>query len=125
MKRTISLLCVCLLVLSCLALTGCDSKSAEIPADSPYVGTWTAVKAEVNGVETDMKEALDGDKFIIILNQDGTASVENTEETSSSFWKITDNGVELTGESDMVLRPVGSQLQSTVVGVTFFFDKTA
>ena len=125
MKKVVSILCICLLAISCCALAGCTDKPAAIPADSSYIGTWTAVRAELKGVETDMKDALDGDKFIVILNQDGTACVENTEQTSSANWKITKDGVELTGETDLSFQTVGKQLKSNILGVTIYFDKTA
>ena len=123
MKKFISILCVMALAVSLLAMAGCGSK--EIPADSPYIGTWKAVRAELMGEETDVQEALEGGEWIITLKADGTVEQTSQDESSTGVWQITKKGIKVKFEDSkgsMKFNYENGQLTTKLVA-TFYFDK--
>ena len=56
MKRGICV-CLCIVMLLSLVLTGCGDKSAEA---SPYEGKWIGIVAEAFGMQMSVEEAFDG-----------------------------------------------------------------
>lgn len=125
MKKTLAILCVLMIAVSFLALTGCGSK--EIPADCPYIGTWKATKATLKEEETDIAEVLDGKTWIFELNADGTAKVISGDETSGGVWSITKNGFKVKldeAKSSIKFTAEGDALYTKLIGVKIFFEKT-
>ena len=95
MKKGFTIAAVALLVFSALALVACGSSKGEAPtADSPYVGVWHPVKAEFQGKEVGIDEALNGATYIIELKADGTA-ILTEEKESTGTWTVTDKGVHI------------------------------
>ena len=138
MKKVFVILCVMLMTVSCV-FCGCGKKKDENGsntetqtaqqstaagvAESQYVGTWTAVKAELMGKEADLKEAL-GDELTLELNADGTASLKSSEEESTGNWSETSEGVKLTGtDMNMTLKNENGQLAIDLFGFHIYFDK--
>ena len=126
MKKVFVILCVMLMTVSCV-FCGCGKKkeddggtpaaqsaqsTAASVAESRYVGTWTAVKAELMGKEADLKEAL-GDELTLELNADGTGN-----------WSETSDGVKLTGtDMNMTLKNENGQLAMDLLGFRVYFEK--
>ena len=137
MKKVFVILCVMLMTVSCV-FCGCGKKkeddggppaaqssqnTAASVAESQYVGTWTAVKAELMGKEADLKEAL-GDELTLELNADGTASLKSSEEESTGNWSETSDGVKLTGtDMNMTLKNENGQLAMDLLGFHVYFEK--
>lgn len=92
MKKIISILCAAAIVVSLFALAGCGG-SKEIPADSVYIGTWKAVRAEIMGEEASLEEELEGGDWVFTLKADGTIEQTYDGKTESGVWSITDKGV--------------------------------
>ena len=132
MKKLFMILCVMVMSLAFVSLTGCggsDSGDAgEAPAaDSPYIGSWIATSAEFNDEEVDLAEALEEGDYIIVLNEDGTASSSYGDENTTGNWTVTDNGVKLRGDDmKMDLVDEGDGTVSTeIFGFKMYFEKTA
>ena len=123
MKKMLMLMSIIMVVVACFFVTGCgNSKKAEIPADSPYIGTWEATKVEFKGEEQDINEVLDKGKYTIKLNADGTA-VSEYGETVNARWEITKNGVKLTDGVRMKLEDNDGVLSTKIIGLTLYFEK--
>jgi len=96
----------------------------------PNVGTWTAAKAEMMGMEMDIDELYDGG-FIIELKDRGKCVIEIGGETANGKWTLEDGdfhaeggGVELDGKIDggvMTLEDV----QGMGVTITLYKDSYA
>ena len=123
MKKTLSILCVFGIVLSCAVLTGCGDKGKGISPDSKYIGTWQAVKAEFKGEETDIHEIL-SDEFILKLNQDGTATVKTEGEEHLAPWSETNSEIQIKSDDiNLKLKKEDRYLTMSILGVSIFFDK--
>ena len=121
MNKTLSILCALLILALCVSMAGCGSKG-DIPADSPYIGTWKAVRATVKVEVMDGNEVLEKD-FIIILNQDGSASVDY-DESGKGTWSLTDSGARIKGDDlNIKLKMEDGTMTTSVLGMTFFFEK--
>ena len=121
MKRIIAVLCVAALAVSLLALAGCGS-SKEIPADSVYIGTWKAVRAEIMGEEASLEDELDGD-WIFTLKADGT--IEQTYEggTDTGVWSITSKGIKVKidgAKSAMKFTMENDELMTKIIANIYF-----
>jgi len=123
MKKTVSILCVTIILISCVLLAGCGSKGGDIPADSPYIGTWKAVRTEFKDETADPAEMLGGD-FILELNADGTAKLITAGEEQTAPWSITSTGVKVKGDDvNMTFKSEGSTLTTSIIGVTIILEK--
>ena len=123
MKKFISFLCVMAFAVSLLALAGCGG-SKEIPADSPYIGTWKAVRAELMGEAAEMDEVLEGE-WIITLKADGTVEQQSTDESGTGVWSITKDGIKVKlddAKSALKFTYANDELSTKMVA-TFFFQK--
>ncbi|MBQ6265071.1 MAG: hypothetical protein IJK60_06440 [Clostridia bacterium] len=84
MKKALALICVLALAVSLVALAGCGTKKpGVIPADSNYIGKWTAVSAEFKG-ESQNPEEVFGGEYTLELNADGTGSFISSKRQRSS-----------------------------------------
>ncbi len=120
MKKAVSFTMVFVLVLS-LIFSGCSS------ADSQYLGTWTATKAEHEGKTYTISELEGmGDKslsdFRFVIAEDSKAYLTAEGTKMPLEWSKTDNGIKL-GERELSF--VDGQFQMENNGVTVFFEKTS
>ena len=125
MKKNLAILMVILLLCSVFAACGSDGGSTQIPADSPYIGTWEAARATVKDEETSAEDVL-GDMFLFTLKADGTADVTSEDGTSSGTWKITGDGVAIRmqdAKADLKFTSEGSALVMKVLGCKIYFEK--
>ena len=125
MKKTLAILCALLIALSCLALAGCG-ESKEVPADSPFIGKWEAVRAEMLGEATDMSEILEGGDWFFTLNADGTCVESSGEESEPGTWWATKDGIKLKidgGKSTLKFFLDGENMVTKTLGVSVFFEK--
>ena len=124
MKKNLMLLV--LLVLACAVLSGCENGgSAVIPEDSPYIGTWEAVRADFKGEEMPIEEAV-GDVFIFTLNADGTAQITSDGADQPGTWKITGTGININvngAKSDTKYTAKDDTLVLGMFGVNIYFTK--
>lgn len=126
MKKVLMILCAMVLSLSCFALAGCGSGGSgdAPPADSQYIGTWKAVSAEFKGEEADIDEVLNGQDFIITLNDDGTATVSSSDTNGDGTWSETDKGFKVTGDDiDMEFEVTDGVGTFSILGVNLRFEK--
>ena len=134
MKKAFVVLCVMLMTVSCI-FCGCGKKkedggsgtttqSTVASVDkSQYVGTWNAVRAELLGKESDLKDALEDD-LVMILNEDGTASLISGDDESTGKWAVTSDGIKLTGEDmNTTLKNENGQLAIDLFGFHIYFEK--
>ena len=115
MKKRISLVAVCLLLVGIL-LTACGGNKWE--------GTWKATKASYNGEEisgSDMPE------ITIELKKDGKCQLTNaaTGESEEGSWSEIDNGVKVTDASgnSMDMELADGKLLMSESGVEIAFEK--
>ena len=121
-KKATAILLALLFAASCVSLIGCSGGNTKIPADSPYIGSWKAVKAVALGEETPIGEVLDEGDYVIILNADGTAS-SIYGETVNCKWSITNNGVKLIDGTRLTLKSEDGMLMANLFGVKLYFEK--
>ena len=124
MKKIISVLCILALAASLFALAGCGG-TKEIPADSAYIGTWEAVRAEMMGEETPMEEVLEGNDWFFDLKADGTAVERSGDDSETGTWWLTKDGIKVKiGDSKAVkLTMEGDNLVIKMVAKVFFEKK--
>ena len=111
------ILCLCCLL--CLLAAGCGKNKY---ANSPYTGTWSAISAEYNGVELSQQDM--GGVYVMVLEQDGTASMDDGTEAQPGKWEELDGGgIRLDEDDDLILKDVEGNLVLEMDGVTFTFAK--
>ena len=120
MKKAISILCI--LSLLCIMLAACSSGGGEISPDSPYIGTWKAVKVALNGEETPIDEVLE-EEMIIVFDQDGKITVTSGDGESSGTWSETKDGAKSTGDVKMSFTMEDEYLTTKLLGVMFYLEK--
>ena len=115
MKKRISLLMVCMMVIVTMA-TACGGKDLS---NSKYVGTWVGKTAEYEGMEISV-ETLFGD-FNLTLEGNGkaTAHVDGVDKTGK--WDETEKGIILDDEMEFIAD--GEKLSYETDGVTVHFEK--
>ncbi len=115
--RIISRTALCLFCVLCLFLTACGG---DRYADSKYTGTWTAVSAEYIGIEMTQEEI---GSFVMTLNPDGSASIENADGIKNGKWEEVEGGIRLDKDDDLILTDTDNRLTLEMDGVTFSFEK--
>ena len=129
MKKALAFLIAMVLTLSLVTLSGCGTtKPGDIPADSPYIGTWEATKAKFMDDEASIEEVLGEDSYPyeINLKADGTADIITGADTQPGVWAITADGFNLRldgAKKDQKFKTDGDVLTSKLVGVTLTFEK--
>ena len=91
---------------------------------SPYVGTWNAVKFEAYGVTMTPEEA--GLTFSVDFTADGkVTATTNGEDDGAGTWEETDDGVKITDNTDQEItaKIVDDQLVLEMQGITFYLEK--
>ena len=128
MKKVLALFFALALTLSLVSLAGCgSSKSGEIPADSPYIGTWEATRAELKGETADMNDFLEDGKWTITLNADGTVQQTSGTETETGVWSITNDGLsmKLDGAKKAVkFTAEGDELATKIIATIYFVKQS-
>ena len=120
---------------SCFVLTGCggsdggDSAAVEEESATPvseYVGTWKATKGIFKDEEVDVIEVLEDD-FIIVCNEDGTATISSEDGEEAAKWFDTDEGLRVQGvdtETDMKFKDTeDGNLDISIFGVHLILEK--
>ena len=120
MRKTFALVACLILALSCVMLTACGGANLS---DSPYVGTWVVVKAEAFGEEASPEEVFDGE-FIMILSEDGTATITVADEDPSvNTWRKVSGGIRLKGDFNLKMEDQDGTLVGNVIGMELYFEK--
>lgn len=127
MKKVLVILFSMMFSLSFVTLAGCgDSSEGDASlANSPYVGVWEAVAAEFNDEPVDLNEILEGEDFIIDLQEDGTASVDAAQDGhSEATWTVSGDKVKVTGdEINLKFKDRDGKLVANILGVKLIFAK--
>lgn len=131
MKKFFMILCVMVMSLAFVSLTGCGGSdsddSGEAPAaDSQYIGSWTATGAEFKDEAVDLAEVLEDGDYIVTLNEDGTATSLYVEEATGT-WTESDDGFKIRGDDlkmDFVDEGDGT-VSTEIFGFKMYFEKTA
>ena len=141
MKKTFIIICIMLITVSSV-FAGCGKKkdennetnsatenvntqnAAASLADSQYVGTWKAVRAEFGGKEVKVEEVMENG-FNVTFNADGTASVTSDDgDESAGNWTETSEGVSIKGnEMDMTFKNADGSLVFELFGAHIYFEK--
>ena len=103
MKKLVNILCSALLVMSCVIMLGCSSEKKDV-SNSKYVGTWKAVSAEVMGQKMTPEEVFEGAEVILVLNADGTGTLQANEEPSAFTWVETSKGPKASGDVNVTFK---------------------
>ena len=120
MKRSIAFLLCAVMLISCLAFTGCGGGNKDY-SDSKYVGTWKATTLSSDVL--DESEELE-DEFTLTLNADGTGTLSGGEDEDSTFtWTPKDNGFKTKGDVKMTFTDNGDNIKATIFGVDLNFEK--
>lgn len=114
-RKTAVFLCI-VMIASCVLLGACGGK--QDLSNSKYVGTWKAESISAFGEES----SLEGD-WILTLNADGTATLEDGEEVSKCTWQETSDGFKLKGDAKMTFTDDGDGIKSKVIGVELHFTR--
>ena len=128
MKKALAILCVLALAASLVVLAGCGTKKpGVIPADSNYIGKWTAVSAQFKGEAQDPNEVFGGD-YTLELNADGTGSLISSDDSGPLVWWITDDGIGTNvdnAKKDMKYKADGDKLVGKILGIEFTLEKVS
>ena len=126
MKKALAIICVLALAASLVVLAGCGTKKpGEIPADSNYIGKWTAVSASFKGEAQDPNEVFGGE-YTLELKADGTGSLISSEDSGPLVWWITDDGIGTNiddAKKDMKYKADGDKLVGKIIGIEFTLEK--
>lgn len=116
MKKLLAVVLCVVLAGSCLVcFSSCGKQDLS---QSPYLGTWKATKATFKGEEQDINEVLKSGDFIITLNGDGTAYIDDADGPSTAQWKETGKGVKVKGDDiNTKLEWLGDSFDMSIFGV--------
>ena len=125
MKKRLIFLIGILTVLCCIGLTACGgsddtaSNDAAESSDSPYVGEWIMTDMSLG----DESEEL-GHDYKLIVNADGTGTLEGEDEVSEFTWKPTKNGFKTKGDLKVKFKADGENaIHAKIFGVSLNFVK--
>ena len=123
MKKLLNMLCSALLVMACVVMLGCSSEKKDV-SNSKYVGTWKAVSAEVMGQKMTIEEVLEDKEAILVLNNDGTGTLEASEDVSKFTWVETSEGPKASGDVNITFKEnEDGQLVGDLMFAKLFFEK--
>ena len=104
MKRVLAIiLCAVMMMTLAIGFAGCAGKDVG-PEGEPYLGSWTATKANYQGVELSIQDIL-GKDFFFVLNKNGTADVTVGTDKEKAKWEPIEGGfkiIEGTDEYEMI-----------------------
>ncbi|MGI6737325.1 MAG: lipocalin family protein [Anaerovoracaceae bacterium] len=109
MKKLLAAAACLVIGIGMMCLVGCGDKYA----DSPYVGTWKAVSAEVSGFEVSMKTV--GLEMTLTLEEDGSCTVDAGDNSGSGDWEETDSGFKVKDSSGDMNFKVGDDKKTATV----------
>ena len=119
MKKIIAKVLVVTMILSVglFALAACGG------GDSPYVGTWNAVKFEAYGIEMTPEDA--GLEFTVEIKSNGKiTATTNGEADGAGTWEATDDGITITSDdSEYTATLEEDQLVMEMEGIKFYLEK--
>lgn len=119
MKRLTLLTVLSMIILTAVLFVACGSSSEPADySDSPYVGTWKAVSLSL----ADESEGLDED-WTLVINADGTGTLDDGEEAGDFNWEPTDDGFKTTGDTKMKFKGDGERVTTKILGVELAFEK--
>lgn len=118
MKRFISITLISVMIVTALVLTACGGGESEDLSDSKYVGTWKATAFEL----ADESEAPESE-IILIINGDGTGTLESEGETSEFKWSPTSDGFKTKDGMKLTFKDDGDKIKATIIGVDMVFEK--
>ena len=122
MKKFITIILSTLMIVTCLSLTACSGNGKKPSADSQYIGTWKATKAEILGESADLSEVLSAD-YTVELKADGTAVV-SYKTSDNGTWTENSKGIHVTaGETDADFKVDGNTLYISFLGAKVIFEK--
>jgi len=120
MKKTLAKI----LVLTVVLATGMFMLAACGGGDSPYVGTWKAVKFEAYGVTMTPDEA--GLTFSVDVKSNGDiTATTNGEDDGAGEWEATDDGIKITSQGSEYTATINDdgQLVLEMEGIKFYMEK--
>ena len=122
MKKIIAVV-ICL-ILACSCLIGLSACGKQDLSQSQYLGTWKATDASFRDEKQDIDEVLKDGDFIITLNGDGTATVDDGTGASSANWKETSKGVKVKGDDiNTKMTWLGDSFDLSIFGVHLILTK--
>lgn len=119
MKKSLAILIVVLITLSCIIFTGCGG---SIPEGFQYSGTWNAVETVLLG-ETTAADDVFADGFVLILSEDGSAFLNTDGEEYQATWAETNRGIRLHGDTSMEFLFDNGRLITAFLGMDVYLEK--
>ena len=117
MKKRLVIITLAMASMLCLLLAGCGGGGEDL-SDSQYVGTWNAVSMSLGDEEEPFT-----DTCILTLNDDGTGTLQDEEETTEFNWELTDDGFKTTGDVKMKFKGDGEKISGKILGANLNFEK--
>lgn len=117
-KRLLTIICALVLMFNFTACGGGDKY-----ADSPYVGTWKATSAESMGMELSVASVIGGE-MIIVLEADGTCSIDAAGDEGAGTWEETETGANI-DDGDVILTIEGDSAYLEQDDVKINFERQA
>lgn len=118
MKKTVVVLVAAMAAMFCVALAGCGGGGGDL-SDSKYVGAWQAVSISLGDEEGAYDETC-----IMILNGDGTGTIESADEVTEFTWELTDEGFKTKGDMKMKFVDNGDDtISGKVFGTRLNFER--
>ena len=119
MKRFISIALISIMILSALAFTACGGGGSDADlSDSKYVGTWKAQSVNVG----DDSEELE-DKYLLIINADGTGTMTGDDGLNEFTWTPIDGGFKTKGDMKVTFKDDGDNIKARILIADLIFVK--
>lgn len=126
MKKILSSIIVCAVVVSAIGLTACGND-----VDTKFVGSWEATSVKVNETEVKLTDLPKGTEVSMSfeIKEDGTVkaitSVNGTKNNGSGKWTSEDDKITITDDSDVEMTGTYEDKKITMIyqGMTFILEK--
>ena len=126
MKKRLIILVGILTVICCIGFTGCggsdstdtgDSGDSAAVSDNPYVGEWVLSDMSLGDESEELSEG-----YKLVINEDGTGTLEGEGEVGEFTWKPTKNGFKTKGDLEVKFKADGEDaLHANLFGVSLNF----